>query len=145
MRYLFLSFHFSVYDIDVLVNGSPALVIEGTLDYTTAKEEDIPQDDSNLINLTKTVENVYNQIGGVQYMMSTLTGKSTYSFKSYEKNGLPDFQNIENPEYHYDDVELDSDSMSWFSWLVEFLYLRSPIGIFLTLALGVLVCRIVLW
>ena len=142
---LFVSYHYSVHDLDVLVGGSPALVIEGTLDYSGAKEEDVPQDDPNITNLTKTVENVYNQIGGVQYMMSTLTGKSTYSFKSYEKNGLPDFQSINNPEYHYDDVDLDSNSMSWFSWLVEYLYLRSPIGIFLTLALGVLVCRMVLW
>lgn len=142
---LFVSYHYSVYDLDVIVNGSPALALEGTLDYSGAKEEEIPQDDSNIINLTKSVDNVYNQLGGVQYMMSTLTGKSTYTFKSYETSGLPDFQNISNPEYHYDDVELDSDSMSWFSWLVEYLYLRSPIGIFLTLALGVLVCRMVLW
>lgn len=142
---LFVSYHYSVHDIDVLVNNSPALVIEGDLDYTGAKEEEIPQDDPNMVNLTNTVENVYNQLGGVQYMISTLTGKSTYTFKSYETDGLPDFQSIENPEYHFDNVELDSSSMNWFKWLVNYLYVDSPIGIFLMLALGVLVCKIVLW
>ena len=143
---MFVNYHYFVYDCDVLDSlNNPVLAFEGDIDYSSGKVDEVPEDDKNILNLTNTVNEVINQMGGVQYYLSTLTGKSTYNFKNYEKDNLPDFMSIDNPNYNYDTVQLDSDSMSWFSWLVHYLYIDSPIGIFLMLALGILVCRMVLW